>query len=180
MRCLQTVATGCTVRGSNPGGGEIFRTHPDRPWGPPSLLYNGHRSRAIPLLPLWVFVPCSRENFTFTFCLLAYSTDRAMKERRSAERRGNDTDWRRANGRTQTCPSATNPTQTGPESNLNLRSQQRTASANAWPRWKGSLLAQGPSRINKRDTTAAFHISPRKLPTGTQLSIPTHAQLQCH
>jgi len=24
-------------------GGEIFRTHPDRPWGPPSLLYNGHR-----------------------------------------------------------------------------------------------------------------------------------------
>jgi hypothetical protein len=24
-----------------PGGGEIFRTRPDRPWGPPSLLYNG-------------------------------------------------------------------------------------------------------------------------------------------
>jgi hypothetical protein len=24
-------------------GGEIFRTHPDRPWGPPSLLYNGYR-----------------------------------------------------------------------------------------------------------------------------------------
>ena len=23
--------------------GEIFRTHPDRPWGPPSLLYNGYR-----------------------------------------------------------------------------------------------------------------------------------------
>jgi hypothetical protein len=23
------------------GGGEIFRTCPDRPWGPPSLLYNG-------------------------------------------------------------------------------------------------------------------------------------------
>jgi hypothetical protein len=22
-----------TIRGSNPGGGEIFRTHPDRPWG---------------------------------------------------------------------------------------------------------------------------------------------------
>jgi hypothetical protein len=58
--------------------GEIFRTRPDRPWGPPSLLYNGYRvfpggksgrgvvltthplqsprsrmSRAIPLLPLW-------------------------------------------------------------------------------------------------------------------------------
>jgi hypothetical protein len=21
----------------------MFRTHPDRPWGPPSLLYNGYR-----------------------------------------------------------------------------------------------------------------------------------------
>jgi len=31
-----------TVRGSNPGGGEIFRTRPDRPWGPPSL-YNCYR-----------------------------------------------------------------------------------------------------------------------------------------
>ena len=28
---------------SNPIGGEIFRTRPDRPWGPPSLLYNGYR-----------------------------------------------------------------------------------------------------------------------------------------
>ena len=27
----------------NSGGGEIFRTCPDRPWGPPSLLYNGYR-----------------------------------------------------------------------------------------------------------------------------------------
>jgi len=32
-----------TVRGSNPGGGEIFRTRPDRPCGPPSLLYDGYR-----------------------------------------------------------------------------------------------------------------------------------------
>ena len=31
------------VRGSNPGGSEIFRTCTDRPWGPPSLLYNGYR-----------------------------------------------------------------------------------------------------------------------------------------
>jgi hypothetical protein len=23
--------------------GEIFCTRPDRPWGPPSFLYNGHR-----------------------------------------------------------------------------------------------------------------------------------------
>jgi len=29
--------------GSNPGGGEIFRTCPDRPWGPPSLLCNRYR-----------------------------------------------------------------------------------------------------------------------------------------
>jgi len=31
------------VWGSNPSGCEIFRTCPDRPWGPPSLLYNGYR-----------------------------------------------------------------------------------------------------------------------------------------
>ena len=29
--------------GSNPSGDEIFRTCPDRPWVPPSLLYNGYR-----------------------------------------------------------------------------------------------------------------------------------------
>ena len=40
---VQRLATGWTVRGSNPGGGEIFRTRPDRPLGPPSLLYNGQR-----------------------------------------------------------------------------------------------------------------------------------------
>ena len=63
-------------------GDEIFRTCPDRPWGPPSLLYNGYRvflgvksgrgatltphhllvprswkSRAILLLPLWAVRP---------------------------------------------------------------------------------------------------------------------------
>jgi hypothetical protein len=27
----------------NPGGGEISRTCPDRPWSPPSFLYNGYR-----------------------------------------------------------------------------------------------------------------------------------------
>jgi hypothetical protein len=37
------LATGWTVWGSSPGGGEIFRTRPDRPWSPPSLLYNGYR-----------------------------------------------------------------------------------------------------------------------------------------
>jgi hypothetical protein len=37
------VAMGWTVRGSNPGGDEIFRTCLDRPWGPASLLYNGYQ-----------------------------------------------------------------------------------------------------------------------------------------
>jgi hypothetical protein len=40
---VKRLAAGLTVRGSNPGGGEIFRTCPDRPWGPPSLLYNEYR-----------------------------------------------------------------------------------------------------------------------------------------
>jgi hypothetical protein len=40
---VQQLTTGWTVRGSNSGGGEIFFTRPDRPWGPPSLLYNGYR-----------------------------------------------------------------------------------------------------------------------------------------
>ena len=79
--------------GSSPGGGKIFRTRPDRPWGPTSLLYNGYRvfpggkvrpgggvdhptpssaevkkkNRAITLLPLWAFVACSRVKFTFKF-----------------------------------------------------------------------------------------------------------------
>ena len=28
---------------SNPDSGKIFRASPDRPWGPPNLLYSGHR-----------------------------------------------------------------------------------------------------------------------------------------
>ena len=36
-------AYGLDDPGLNPGGGEDFRTHLDRPWGPPSLLYNGYR-----------------------------------------------------------------------------------------------------------------------------------------
>jgi hypothetical protein len=44
LRLVRTpLATGWMVLVSNPGGGEIFRTCPDRPWGPPSLLYNGYR-----------------------------------------------------------------------------------------------------------------------------------------
>ena len=38
------IATGYdwTVSGSNPSGGEIFRTCPDRPWGPHNLTYSGY------------------------------------------------------------------------------------------------------------------------------------------
>jgi len=31
------------VAESNPGGGEIFHSRQNRPWDPPSLLYNGYR-----------------------------------------------------------------------------------------------------------------------------------------
>ena len=41
--CVGRLVTGWAVRGSNPGEGEIFRACPDRPWSPPSLLYNGYR-----------------------------------------------------------------------------------------------------------------------------------------
>ena len=40
---VSRLVTGWTVRGSNPNGGEIFRTCPDRSWGPPTFLYNGYR-----------------------------------------------------------------------------------------------------------------------------------------
>ena len=40
---LARLITGWTIRRSNPGRCEIFRTRPDLPWGPPSLLYNGYQ-----------------------------------------------------------------------------------------------------------------------------------------
>ena len=40
---VQRLATGWTIRGSNPCGGEIFLTRQARPWSPPSLLYNGYQ-----------------------------------------------------------------------------------------------------------------------------------------
>jgi hypothetical protein len=33
---VERLTMGWTVWGSNPGGGKIFRTRPDWPWGPPS------------------------------------------------------------------------------------------------------------------------------------------------
>ena len=87
---VQRIATGRTVRGSNPSGGEIFRTRPDQPWSPPSLLHNWYSvsfpgvkrpgrgvdhstpssakvKEIVLLLPFWAYVTCSRVNFTFTF-----------------------------------------------------------------------------------------------------------------
>src|SRR5215475_13460510 len=64
---------GWTVRGSNLGGGEIFRTYPDRPWGPPSLLYNGYR--VFPEDKKWpardadpspLLVPWSTKGYSYT------------------------------------------------------------------------------------------------------------------
>ena len=43
VQSVQRLATGWKVRGSNVGGDEVFRTCPDRPLGPHSLLYNGYR-----------------------------------------------------------------------------------------------------------------------------------------
>ena len=34
---------GLAVLRSNPGGGDIFHTRPDRPWDPPRLLHIGYR-----------------------------------------------------------------------------------------------------------------------------------------
>ena len=62
------IATGYRLDG--PGiesrWGEIFRTCPDRPWGPPSLLYSGYRvfpglksGRVVRLTPHHLLVPWS-------------------------------------------------------------------------------------------------------------------------
>ena len=40
---VKRIDTNWTVLGSNPDVAEIFRTRPDRPWGPTSNLYNGYR-----------------------------------------------------------------------------------------------------------------------------------------
>ena len=95
---IQPVATGYGLDGLGIESrwSEIFRNCPDRPWGQPSLLYNGYRvfpgvksglgvmltphplqvpwsrkGRAIPLLPLWAVRPVQSlsacTRVTFTF-----------------------------------------------------------------------------------------------------------------
>jgi hypothetical protein len=92
---VQRFNTGCTVRESNAGCGENIRTHPDRPWDPPSLLYTGYRvsfpgvtrpgrcvdhpppssaevKERVELYlysPLTAFMRCSRVKHTFTFTI---------------------------------------------------------------------------------------------------------------
>ena len=91
------MATGWTVRGSNPGWGEVSHTCPDRPSDPPSLLYNRYRvfpgvksgrsvrltphpplvprsrkSRAISLLPLWVVRLCTEPQCLYKGALYLY------------------------------------------------------------------------------------------------------------
>jgi len=71
------MATAWTVWESNPGGGEIFRTCPDRPWGPSSLLCNGYRvfpgGKERPgrdADPHLLLVPWSRKSSAVTLLLL--------------------------------------------------------------------------------------------------------------
>jgi hypothetical protein len=58
-------------------GGEIFHTYPDRPWVPPSLLYNGYRvfpgiksGRGVTLTPHPLLVPRSRKGRAIFLLLL--------------------------------------------------------------------------------------------------------------
>jgi hypothetical protein len=92
---VNALATGWSVRGLNPGGGEFFRTCSDRSWGPPSLLYNGYqvfprgkerpgrdvdpspllvpwsrKGKAIPLLPLWAVRPVQ----SLSACIMVHFT----------------------------------------------------------------------------------------------------------
>jgi hypothetical protein len=91
---VRQLATSWTVRGSNPGRGEFFRTDLDPSWGPPILLHNEYRvitglrrrergvdhpPHLVPRLmkeysytstaTVWAFVACSRLN-----CLLLLYT----------------------------------------------------------------------------------------------------------
>ena len=41
---LVGIAMGWTVRGSNPGGGEILHTRPEKPWGPSYIMGTGSKA----------------------------------------------------------------------------------------------------------------------------------------
>ena len=72
---IQGLARVWTLRGSSPGGGEIFRTCPDRPQDPPSFLYNGYRvfpggrvksGRDVTLTPHPLLVPLVMKEQSYT------------------------------------------------------------------------------------------------------------------
>ena len=70
---VQRLATGWTVRGSNPGGIRIFGNCPDRSWGAPSLMYSGHwvfpggkEWPGMTLIPHPLLVPWSRKGQSYT------------------------------------------------------------------------------------------------------------------
>jgi len=42
LESYDAIRYGLDGPGSNLGGGDILRTDPDHPWGPPSLLYSGY------------------------------------------------------------------------------------------------------------------------------------------
>ena len=70
---VQRLVTSWTVRGSNPGAGEIFRTCPDRPWVHPAFCtmgtgsFPGVRSgRGVTLTPHPLLVPWSRKSRAIT------------------------------------------------------------------------------------------------------------------
>jgi hypothetical protein len=49
---LQNIKILIFITEVDPGGGEILRTHLDRPWGPPSLPYIGYRGLALTTHPI--------------------------------------------------------------------------------------------------------------------------------
>ena len=66
---VQRLTTGWVVRGSNPGGGETFRTRPDRPWDHPASCTMGtgwfpevNSGRGVTLTPHPLLVPWSRKS----------------------------------------------------------------------------------------------------------------------
>ena len=69
---VQRRATGQTVWGSNTVGGEIIRTRPDHPWGPPSLLYNAYRV-------------ILEDKVAGTWCCLATSSAQVTKKSRAIQ-----------------------------------------------------------------------------------------------
>jgi len=77
------IAMGCTVWGSNPGGGKTFLTCPRQPQGPPNLLYEGYQvsfpgisrqGMAVTTHSLLVLTFKKEQSYTYTFPLFLHGT----------------------------------------------------------------------------------------------------------